>query len=99
MLYKNTYAYYWIWILTSPSSRKDFYMYVCMPYSTYIFCACYNNIIINLIACASTCSEGARRCSTVGGGCCSYYYDDMCVEHCPLDSHVMDDDFNCVDRM
>ena len=40
MLYKNTYAYYWIWILTSPSSRKDFYMYVCMPYSTYIFCAC-----------------------------------------------------------
>ena len=75
-------------------------MSACLIVHTYsVHVVLYNNIIINLIACASTCSEGARRCSTVGGGCCSYYYDDMCVEHCPLDSHVMDDDFNCVDRM
>ena len=38
------------------------------------------------------------RCDGFGSGCCTYYYENLCVEECSSDTHMVDIDFNCVDR-
>ena len=57
--------------------------------------ALYTGIII--IAC-SGCDEGLMLCDGRLGICCTYYFEDGCVEECPEESHVVDKDFNCVER-
>lgn len=49
------------------------------------------------VAC-SGCDEGLMKCDGLGSDCCNFYLDDMCVEECPLENHVVDEDFNCVER-
>ena len=49
------------------------------------------------IAC-SGCDKGLRLCDGRLGICYTYYFEDVCVEECPEESHVVDEDLNCVER-
>ena len=39
------------------------------------------------------------QCDGLGTDCCNFYHQDECVEECPEESHVVDEDYNCVERM
>ena len=65
---------------------------VCIYTKGLVVCAIF------LAACAPSCTKGAMKCDGFGSGCCTYYYDNMCVEECPSDTQVVDEDFNCVER-
>ena len=50
-------------------------------------------------ACPSSCDQGLMQCDGLGTDCCNFYHQDECVEECPEESHVVDEDYNCVERM
>ena len=49
-------------------------------------------------ACPSSCNQGLEQCDGLGTDCCNFYFEDKCEEECPEDGHVVDEDFNCVER-